>query len=38
LSYLIVAYIAAVIILGGYLGSSLRSLRRLERRDPRKKP
>jgi hypothetical protein len=38
LSYLIVAYALAVIILGGYLGLSVRSLRQLERRDPRKKP
>jgi hypothetical protein len=38
LSYLIVAYALAVVILGGYLGLSVRNLRQLERRDPRKKP
>ncbi len=38
MSYLVTAYLVAVIILGGYLGFSLRGLRQLERRNPQKKP
>jgi hypothetical protein len=32
MTYLVAAYTAAAIILGGYLGFSLRSLRRLSRK------
>ena len=36
MTYLVAAYTLAVIILGGYLGFSLRSLRRLTRGEQRK--